>query len=163
MIIAKLTINDNRFFLFESKPTNIDLIDKLLTFEDTSECFVRGKFDRKKIKYVHFLTKDEKNPTAALIPIGFIDDVSKYIDKNNGKYKIIDERVRPTFNFSDEDIKNVLHSEENDITLRDYQIEAVKIMLQNLNGIVKAGTGSGKCITGDTEIEIEYDDNEINL
>lgn len=144
MIIAKLTINDNRFFLFESKPTNIDLIDKLLTFEDTSECFVRGKFDRKKIKYVHFLTKDENNPTAALIPIGFIDDVSKYIDKNNGKYKIIDERVKPAFNFSDEDIKYILYSDENDIILRDYQIEAVKIMLNNLNGIVKAGTGSGK-------------------
>lgn len=144
MIIAKITINDNRFFLFESKPTNIDLIDKLLTFEDTSECFLRGRFDRTKIKYIHFITRDEKNPTAALVPIGFLHDVEKYLKKNSGKYKIIDEREQPKFDFSDEEITQVLFSEENPIKLRDYQTEAVKIMLKNLNGVIKAGTGSGK-------------------
>lgn len=144
MIIAKITINDNRFFLFESKPSNIKLIEKLFTFEDTSECFYRGKFRKEKIKYVNFVTKMEKNPTAAMIPIGLLDRLTRYLDKNGGKYKITDEREKPEFEFSNEEIRNVLYSNDNDIVLRDYQLDAVKSMLGNINGVIKAGTGSGK-------------------
>ena len=54
-IIAKITVNDNRFFIFESKPDNIKLIEKLFTYEDTSECFFRGKFRKEKIKYINFV------------------------------------------------------------------------------------------------------------
>lgn len=140
MIVAKITINDNRFFLFESKPSNIEIIEKLFTFEDTSECFFRGKFRKEKIKYVNFVTKAEKNPTAALIPIGLLNKLTNYLDRNNGKYKIIDEREKPEFEFSDEEIRDNLHY----LTLHDYQIEAVKVALEKGNGIIKSPTGSGK-------------------
>lgn len=158
-IIAKITVNDNRFFIFESKPDNIKLIEKLLTFEDTSQCFFRGKFDKNRIKYITFLTKDENNPTAALIPIGFLVHLKKYLDGQGAKYKIVDQREKPNFNFTDEQIKSNLDY----LTLYPYQVEAVKKALEKGNGIIKSTTGSGKCVSGDTEIEIEFDDSEIDL
>src|SRR6056297_1992428 len=103
-IIAKITVNDNRFFIFESKPDNIKLIEKLFTYEDTSECFFRGKFRKEKIKYINFVTRVEKNPTAAMIPVGLLDELTKYLDRQHAKYKIIDEREEPKFSFTSEEI-----------------------------------------------------------
>jgi superfamily II DNA or RNA helicase len=139
-IIAKITINDNRFFIFESKPSNISIIEKLFTYEDTSQCFIRGKFHKERIKYVNFVTKEDKNPTAALIPIGFLDELIRYLEKNKAKYKVIDKREIPAFTFEDEYIKNNLEYLE----LYNYQTEAIKVALEKGNGIIASSTGSGK-------------------
>lgn len=139
-IIAKITVNDNRFFIFESKPDNIKLIEKLFTYEDTSECFFRGKFRKEKIKYINFVTRYEKNPTAALIPIGLLNELTKYLDRQKAKYKVYDERKEPNFSFTDEEIRDNLDY----LTLHDYQIDAIKAALKEGNGIIKATTGAGK-------------------
>lgn len=45
------------------------------------------------------------------------------------------------------------------ITLRDYQVEIINTFLENPNCVQEIATGAGKCVTYDTEIEIEIDEN----
>lgn len=161
-IVAKITL-DNRVGIIQAHPESIDWLSKMFTVMDTSECFQGGKFKKELAKPVCFITRSQNDPTGAMVPIGLIPTLESYLKKVKASYKIIDERTTKEWNFTDDEIKNILYNEDNDIILRDYQIEAVKEMLKVKNGVIKGGTGSGKCITGDTEIEIEYDDREINL
>lgn len=45
------------------------------------------------------------------------------------------------------------------IILRDYQVECINKYLANHQCIQEISTGAGKCVTYDTEIEIEIDEN----
>lgn len=138
-IIAKITL-DNRILLIETKPSNLDIIDEYFTYPDFSNCFIRGKFDKNRVKYIHFLTRSNDNPTAAMLPIGMLNDLEKLLKTYNSKYKITDDRKTEEFDYSREEIKNNLGY----LTLFDYQIDAIESCLKNGNGIVKAGTGFGK-------------------
>jgi len=159
MIIAKITIKNNRFALIESRSENLQEIGEIFTYGDQSACWVRGKYRKENIKYVKFLVTSKKTPTSALLPIGFLNELIQYLDKVSAKYKVEDTRSSQVWTFSDDDIKNSLGY----LTLYDYQIEAVRACIDKKVGVCKSATGSGKCCAGDTEIEIEYDDEKIQF
>ena len=140
MIIIKITIDDNRFLILESKPSNLDLIDKLFTYQDLSACWAGGRFHKERIKNVFFMTRKKKIPTMALLPIGFLLDLTKWLDNQPSKYKVYDNRKNDVVIPSDSEIENSLSY----LTLHDYQIEAVKTAMAAGNGLIKSPTGSGK-------------------
>jgi superfamily II DNA or RNA helicase len=142
-IVAKVTL-DNRVGIIEAHPESIDFMARYFTVMDTSACWVNGKFKRELAKPVCFITKAENNPTGAMIPIGLVPKLEKLFKENDATYKIIDTRKKEEWSFTDEEIKNVLYNEENNIKLRDYQIEGVRTLLAHKNGMFKAGTGGGK-------------------
>lgn len=140
MIIIKISIDDNRFLTLESKESNLDLIDEIFTYQDLSQCWTMGRFHRDRIKYVHFLTRKKKIPTMALLPIGFLDELTQWLDQRPSKYKIFDNRKNDLSIPSDIVIENNLSY----LKLHDYQVEAVKVALEKGNGLIKSPTGSGK-------------------
>lgn len=144
MIVMKITIDNNLFMTIESKPDNLDLVDDLFTYHDMSACWVYGKFRRENMKTVKYLTKKKKNPTMAILPIGFKQQLESWLKAKKAKYKIYDSRSLHNIEIDDEDIANILYNENNDIVLYDYQIDAVKAMLDSPNGMIKAATGAGK-------------------
>lgn len=142
-IVAKITLT-NQIAIIQSHPENIDYLSKFFTVMDTSECWQRGKFVKELAKPICFITKAQADPTGAMLPIGLVGVLEKILKKFNAVYKIIDSRIKEEFNFTDDEIKNILYSKTNNIILRDYQIDAIKTMLQYKNGMVKGGTGMGK-------------------
>lgn len=45
------------------------------------------------------------------------------------------------------------------IMLRDYQVNAINTFFQNTQSMQQISTGAGKCLTGDTELEVDIDIN----
>lgn len=144
MIVMKITIDNNRFMELEAAPDDLEKVDKHFTFADQSECYVYGKFKKENIKYVRYLVTSPKHPTVALMPIGFKQELNIFLDFHKAKYKFYEKRKIETFNFTDEEIRMILWNDDNDIKLRDYQIEAVREMFKVKNGMIKGGTGMGK-------------------
>jgi len=142
-IIAKITL-DNRIAIIQAHPESIDYLSKFFTVLDMSACFLNGKFRKELAVPVCFLTKASADPTGCMVPIGLFHIVEKILKKVDAAYKVVDSRTSETFYFTDEEIKDVLYSEKNPIQLRYYQIDAVKAMLLQKNGMVKGGTGAGK-------------------
>jgi superfamily II DNA or RNA helicase len=142
-IVAKVTL-DNRIGIIEAHPESIEFMARYFTVMDTSACWVNGKFKRELAKPVCFITKAENNPTGAMIPIGLIPKLEKLFKENDATYKIIDTRKKEDWSFTDEEIENILYNEDNDIKLRDYQIDAIRSMLMVKNGMIKGATGMGK-------------------
>ncbi len=168
----KVTVDDNRFMQLEAAPDDLDKADEFFTWQDFSECFVYGKFRKEKIKNRKVMVRKKKNPTMALMPIGFRQDLEFWLLRNKAKYKIYDVRKHEGKLFtqwsSSSDREDVLSDAEiaeslGYLTLFPYQVDSIKACLNNGQGIIKSATGSGKCITGDTEIEIEFDDDEVQL
>lgn len=144
-MVVKVTISHNNVLLVESSPTTLDKIDKHFTYSDTSECFNGFTFDKNKIIMRHMLIRHDKHPHQSLLPIGLLDDLTQYLDKQGAKYVVKDERkVKNLYELAnkpkDKDIENSLGY----ITLYDYQVEAVKGCLEAGRGIVKSPTASGK-------------------
>jgi hypothetical protein len=160
-IVAKVTL-DNRIGIIEAHPESIEFMARYFTVMDTSACWVNGKFKRELAKPVCFITKAENNPTGAMIPIGLIPKLEKLFKENDATYKIIDTRKKEDWSFTDEEIENILYNEDNDIKLRDYQIDAIRSMLMVKNGMIKAGTGAGKCLAKGTKI-LMYDGSVKNV
>jgi len=140
MIIIKISIDDNRFLTLESKPSNLDLIEKEFTFQDMSNCWAMGRFHKERIKYIHFMARKKKNPTLALLPIGFLDDLKVWLEENNAKYRVIDNRknklIVPEYDVIENNLKY--------LKLYDYQVDSIKTSLECGNGLIKSPTGSGK-------------------
>lgn len=78
---------------------------------------------------------------------------------------IVDNRQYYSFNFGliDEDVFSHVswpkgHPEENtSVKLRDYQIEAVNSFIQNPQSLQSITTSGGKCLTGDTQLNLILD------
>lgn len=142
-IIAKITL-DNRIAIIQAHPDSIALMEKHFTLIDTSECWVRGKFKKENAKPVCFITRSPNDPTGAMLPIGLVSLLEAFLKEADASYKITDDREYENFNFSDDEIIHILENKNNPIILRDYQIDAVKSMLNVKNGILKGATGMGK-------------------
>lgn len=142
-IVAKITL-DNKIGIIQAHPESIDFLCNYFTVMDTSQCWQRGKFVKELAKPICFITRSQNDPTGAMIPIGLMPTLEKILKKNKASYKIEDGREKEEFNFTDEEIKNILHSDKNPILLRGYQVVAVRSMLDTHNGVLKGGTGMGK-------------------
>lgn len=101
------------------------------------------------------------NIKSSLLPIGLYNDVKKYFYNNYIEYQ---DKVKINLgvNISIEKIndfsQNILKC-ENKMT-GDYHFQAVAVQqaLKHTKLILKSATGSGKCIGGDSEIEVELSD-----
>jgi len=142
-LICIITIDDNRYCTLKSTNSGLDKIEREFTSIDYSKCFVYGKFRKELAVKVPLLIRKENTPLG-LLSIGLLDRLISFIKKEGGRWKITDSREFNTYNFTDDVIKNILHNKDNDIILRDYQVDALNILLDNHIGVIKAGTGSGK-------------------
>jgi superfamily II DNA or RNA helicase len=142
-MVFKITL-DEQFCFIEGYNSFLKEISQKLIKYDMSECWVRGVFHKEKAKPVKFL---QINENSAILPIGLLQDFLDIVQAPDTIYKIFDNRKKDVWNFTDDEIKYCLGY----LDLRDYQIDAMKIMLNNFNGVIKAGTGSGK-----TELFIAY-------
>ena len=79
------------------------------------------------------------------IPTGLLHILDKQL-KNSGYEPIyVDKRVKPQLTISKVDLENpILGEGSHKIQLRDYQIEAINIALQNSRGIINMAVRSGK-------------------
>jgi hypothetical protein len=80
-------------------------------------------------------TKYFFTPKTQVFPTGMIHYVRDILDKFHVEWEIVDNRPAVTLG-----PPLPLH----DVTLRDYQDEAVSIAIQRERGILRAGTGAGK-------------------
>lgn len=120
--------------------TNIDIMYDLKDYfscDDYSYCYATGRFDPSRIVKRCFLQMKEDN---CILPIGFLNRLLLYFEDNNIDYDFEEMRRKDIFNFSNEEIKNNLYYLE----LYDYQIEAVKVCLNEPNCIIKLPTSGGK-------------------
>lgn len=109
-----------------------------LTFRDTSSAYCGGKFNKDKIKKVHFAkaVDDVELPTLK-IPIGFLPFVQLVL--KDYEHSVVDDR--PDLNTTKHlDLKIDLKG----IQLYDHQTKALKKALSVARGIIKSPTGSGK-------------------
>jgi hypothetical protein len=126
----------NNYIIVKADLKNRFLINKFFTYNK----FIYSKYGNK-IKKIEICHQDQFH---IYIPIGLKSDFIAFV---NQEFNFTDIRKKRKFKFTDEEIKNCLGY----LTLYDNQIEAVKILLNNTNGIIKSPTGSGK-----TEILIAY-------
>lgn len=74
---------------------------------------------------------------------GLLPEVRLVLNHFNIPYKVLDERV--ITNFTQDSIKDdFLYSEDNPITLYDYQVDLVNQSIKHKRGIIQAPTSSGK-------------------
>lgn len=99
--------------------------------------------------------------------INLLPEIIPVIDSAGYDIEIDDLRTyRTTFDFSpvaEETFSNTLWPEKHSlagqpIMLRDYQVAIVNNFLKNPQCIQVAPTGAGKCLSGDTDIEILIDE-----
>jgi superfamily II DNA or RNA helicase len=138
--VARITIDDNRFLFIESLNENLKLIKEKFTYPDFSECWERGKFKKENIKNVTFVVINKTKKINAIMPVGFLTKLEKFLVSNAYKYKIIDNRKNFDLTFSDDDIKYNLGY----LDLYDYQVETVRTCLEKGNGIIQIPTSGGK-------------------
>ena len=94
----------------------------------------------------------------SILPTGLVPHLRIYSKQNNFEIEIKDFRKFPKQN---EDILSGIVNKEIVMGIhsaRDYQIDSMADLVKYRGGIVEGGTGMGKCLGGDTEIEIEIDD-----
>ncbi len=123
----------NNLIIIKAPENDLLNLQNKLTFKDMSYCFVNGKFDKSKMINRKFLTI--KNGIG-ITSIGF----KNIILNNLSDYELQDNRDYFQLAFTDERIKTNLHYLE----LFDYQIEAVKTCLREINCIIKLPTSAGK-------------------
>jgi superfamily II DNA or RNA helicase len=141
--ICIITIDDNRYCTLKSTIQGLNKIEREFISIDYSKCFVYGKFRKELAVKISLLVRKE-NTQLALLPIGLLNRLIEFIKKENGRYKVIDNREFDKYNFTDDEIKQSLYSKSNKIILRDYQVDALKVLFNNYIGIIKASTGAGK-------------------
>ncbi len=100
--------------------------------------------------------------------MNLLEDVITYLYDKNYDIEIVDNRVRHaelTFDTVTEDtFSNTLwpvkHTKAGTpIMLRDYQVEIVNNFLSNPQSLQEVATGAGKCLSGDTLIQLNIDEN----
>lgn len=113
------------------------LISDTLTFVDdhrfSSEDFRQGNWDGT----YNFLYTDASQKGRLFFPFGLIDKVVEIFSYNNIDYDIIETYTSYQLGTISNDILP-------EITLRDYQVEAVNACLQEKRGIIHLPTGTGK-------------------
>lgn len=136
----ELTIKNNNMYIMTRLPDKLnDYISQELSFEDENSHFITGNWDGIYRLY-------NKNTQSFRIGLVYrvLDILRKYCDDNGYvlDYIINDSRdeARPRHDIF----------KQNNINLRDYQIEAVETAMKRKIGIVQMPTSSGK-----TEVFIE--------
>jgi len=110
--------------------SGLDQIKECLSYK--SEIWVKGPFK----KHKKIITKDfVYGKKEKFVYAGFENRISDYAKRRDIEFEVIGER---------EILTPVRKPELEGITLRDYQLQAVEEAFRHQQGIIQAGTGTGK-------------------
>jgi len=129
----------------------LKIFDTFLSFKTKSyyfsSAYQKGEWDGKVRMYWEF-------GKTIRIYTGDISKVIKLFIQEKREFEIV-KGYKHNIEVNDVDL--------NGVVLRDYQTQAVERCKKKKRGMIACPTGGGKCCTGDTIIEIQYDDEEIKL
>lgn len=146
----------NSFIVLSSE--NEELLENVydtLSFKDSSKAFAWGRFDPNRVKTIRFAKFIQSLDLPSLqIPIGFLAFTRSVL--SDIEHSEIDGR---------KELEKIEWSSDKfeGLVLHDHQIKAISKSLENRRGIIMSPTGSGKCVSGDTEITIEFDSEDEDL
>lgn len=139
-------VNEVYMKIETSEPSIVNDIDNHFTFMSPNaqfdSRFQSGKWDGK----IHIFNKKTK-----MLYSGILFDLMAFLDKVKLPYRIDPELIPATFNVEPEDIKQLediipVSSGGNDISLYDYQLEAVSTALNMQKAVLLAATSAGKSL-----------------
>lgn len=125
------------------------LLEEKFTVRDTSLSYnplvKRGILTDKKAFY---------NEEYSLLNTGLIPYLKIYLKKQGIEFKVTDTRKFP---YVDMDFINQEEIIMGDYIARDYQVEAMRAGIKAKTGILNLSVSSGKCLSGDVELNLEVD------
>lgn len=128
----------------------VDNLDRITSFYvegyQYSGAFRNGWYDSKTQKFKHWDGKKHLLTSKMVFPTGLLSLVKDFFKENSVEYVVKDERGE----YQMEEIPIYGY------TPRPYQIEAVESAIKNERGIIRVGTGGGKCLRLGTEV-LKYD------
>lgn len=142
--MVDITLNDLTCIMKFDNENEKRIIKKFVSYDDTSSCFMGGKW-RPERKKVVCLGKDIKD--YFVVFAGLCKEICIECKKNNIKINYLEDK-RTHFKFqekeyTDEEIKKYLPN----FDYVDHQIRAIKAMLKTNTALIKASTSAGKTTT----------------
>ena len=126
----------------------VDSVDKITSFYVEGYQFTRafrnGWFDKKAGMFKHWDGKKHLLTQRMVFPTGLLQRISAYLKRNKVKVIIDDKR---------EKCKPGREIKIKKYAPRDYQIEALNQAIKNERGIIRLGTGGGKTLIADTQLD----------
>lgn len=130
-----ITIKNNTIYFDSNLSTDIErLISDKFSYEIDNKYYVLKACKAKGIEW-DGIVRFYKNKK---LPLGFLNDLIDLLNKNNYNINIIDLRKKIN------DFKEIKTKKQ--IELRDYQRDAIDVMLDKKIGIIALPTGAGKTI-----------------
>ena len=126
-------------------------INKYETFDDSSACFSKGRYDITKLKHVPLM----KNIKGRLVGFaGLAKEIILFCRNNNIKIENFEDK-RTHFDFqmkewTEEELKSFLPN----FDYVEHQVRGLQALLKTNKGIVMAPTSAGKCVSGNTKLII---------
>lgn len=124
--------------------SNIELVDDLDSITSYyvegyqyTKAYREGWFDRKTNQFNKWDGKKHLLNNKMIFPTGLLERIKAYLDFRGIDYKIIDNRKQFT-NFDSLDIHSIVP--------RPYQIDAANAAFKHGRGMIRIGTGGGKCL-----------------
>lgn len=126
-------------------------INKYETFDDSSLCFSKGRYDITKLKHVSLM----KNIKGRLVGFaGLAKEIILFCRNNNIKIENFEDK-RTHFDFqtkdwTEEELKSFLPN----FDYVEHQVRGLQALLKTNKGIIMAPTSAGKCVSGNTKLII---------
>lgn len=126
-------------------------INKYETFDDSSACFSKGRYDITKLKHVPLM----KNIKGRLVGFaGLAKEIILFCRNNSIKIENFEDK-RTHFDFqmkewTEEELKSFLPN----FDYVEHQVRGLQALLKTNKGIVMAPTSAGKCVSGNTKLII---------
>lgn len=125
----------------------VDDLDGLTSFYvagyQYTKAFREGYFDRKTGSFNHWDGKKHLLTQKMVFPTGLLDRITGFLTERKVPYEIDDRRSPVTHG----DVLEIRNYEP-----REYQKEAVETAITAGRGIIRVGTGGGKCLRIGTEV-----------
>ena len=130
--------NNYIFFKFENESkSQINSISQAFTYKDDTKAMSAKGFDPKKVKTVNFI---DKRKSVHMLYSGFLYEFLKTCKQKKIQVNLTDRREK--FDFQNKEHENLEQYFPYDYN--DHETRALKKMLKNTNGIIKAITSAGK-------------------
>jgi superfamily II DNA or RNA helicase len=135
----------------------VDALDRETSFYvegyQYTKAFREGYYDKKRGTFTHWDGKRHLVTNKLVFPTGLLTKVEKFLKRQKKEYEIIDQRSVPKKSRS----LKIKH-----YTPRPYQQEAVDAAYKAGRGIIRVGTGGGKCLGKGTPV-LKYNGEICNV
>ena len=151
--MISIELNDLTCIMSFNNDNEKKIIKKFITYDDTSNCFMGGRYRPERKKAV-CLGKEIQDYLVTFV--GLAKEILLECKKNNIKIKEIKDN-RTHFDFQEkewtyDELRSFLPKEFNYV---DHQVRALEAMIKTNTGIIVAATSAGKCLSGDTKINVD--------